>query len=125
MVDDDVIDHTPSRLRVYLYRPTTPYDFSIESLMFYIKEMLRDGLVEDGAELRDEFVMNYAVREDDAASRKSFAEDLAACRLEDIDRRTFPAEDNQNAHVFYSASEMNLLEPPGHIGCHFGNYYFK
>ena len=115
MVDNDVLGYTPSRLRLYLYRPTTPYDFSIESLKFYLEGIIGDGLAEEGVEVRDEFVMNYAVREDDASSRKRFAETMAVCRLEDIDKRIFPAEVNQNAHVFYAASEMNLLEgvPPG------------
>jgi hypothetical protein len=104
----------PSKLHIFLYRPITPYSFPIELLAQYLKDLLHDKLKGGKIEIRPEFLQNYVIAHDNINAKKNAAELTASCRLEDVKKQGFPAEQNKNLFVFYSAMELNLQEgiPP-------------
>jgi hypothetical protein len=106
----EALDSNTSKLYVKVYKPSTPYDFPIGELASYLEKTLGKGLADDGVQVRDEFIQNYIVADDDQILKKQFAEMMAGCRLEDIQVKGSPVDNNETVRVFFSAMELNLLE---------------
>lgn len=109
VADDNKGFFAPSELKMYLYQPNSPYSFPINELTEFLENLLGAGL-KGKVKLRPEFIMSYAVPDDEKNVQKEFAERMAKCRIEDIKTRELPAEKSKNLHVFYSAMELNLNE---------------
>ncbi|UCH89050.1 MAG: hypothetical protein JSV49_12595 [Thermoplasmata archaeon] len=108
------VENPGSKLFVYLYKPTTAFSFPIEMLAQFIQDTLKDKLVNNEVEIREEFLQNYVVSEEDLTPRKHAAEIMARCRIEDIKVEQLPYDKDEKVQIFYTAMELNLLEgiPP-------------